>query len=331
MDRAVLPRRADHGDAGALRLTRPDGECGATRGRGVRPAAQARARLALDVRPRAGGRGREPRHLGDRGGGERRLACSPSRTTGSRVRRRRRRASRAPAGRSSSARSRRCSRPASRSTRKLATIDVIRGPSNRRLADADRLWCAAMFETEGEIDELDALLARTYAHANEHLTAIVKPERRLNARQVVRYLQGTKHVAFTTVNERDPAACSTVRRSVHPRPVHGVDRRCSCAAPPPAREPGVQRCAHGRRHGRHRRTRTRDDHRTGRSRSRELEPVWREIYGSSPFEWGDGVVFMRIEPTSMWAYAFQPENFPASRDTDLSHICDGHVRFRRLR
>jgi len=39
--------------------------------------------------------------------------------------------------------------------------------------------------------------------------------------------------------------------------------------------------------------------------------VWREIYGSSPFEWGDGVVFMRIEPTSMWAYAFHPENFPA--------------------
>ena len=42
----------------------------------------------------------------------------------------------------------------------------------------------------------------------------------------------------------------------------------------------------------------------------DIEPVWREIYGSSPFEWGEGVVFMRIEPTSMWAYAFHPENFP---------------------
>jgi len=41
----------------------------------------------------------------------------------------------------------------------------------------------------------------------------------------------------------------------------------------------------------------------------EIEPVWREIYGSSPFEWGDGVVFIRIEPTSMWAYAFHPERF----------------------
>jgi hypothetical protein len=44
----------------------------------------------------------------------------------------------------------------------------------------------------------------------------------------------------------------------------------------------------------------------------ELEPVWREIYGSSPFDWAEGVVFMRVEPTSMWAYAFHPENFPES-------------------
>ena len=41
----------------------------------------------------------------------------------------------------------------------------------------------------------------------------------------------------------------------------------------------------------------------------EIEPVWREIYESSPFEWGEGVVFMRIEPTSMWAYASRPGDF----------------------
>jgi hypothetical protein len=42
-----------------------------------------------------------------------------------------------------------------------------------------------------------------------------------------------------------------------------------------------------------------------------LNRVWTEIYGSSPFSWGEGVVFMVIEPSSMWAYAFHPENFPA--------------------
>src|SRR5215831_15383704 len=59
-----------------------------------------------------------------------------------------------------------------------------------------------MYESDDDIRELQALLDRTFAAANPHLAQIVKPERRLNARQVVRYLQGTKHVAFGTVNER---------------------------------------------------------------------------------------------------------------------------------
>src|SRR5436305_8216142 len=59
-----------------------------------------------------------------------------------------------------------------------------------------------MYESDEDIRELQALLDRTLAGANPHLARIVKPERRLNARQVVRYLRGTKHVAFATVNER---------------------------------------------------------------------------------------------------------------------------------
>jgi hypothetical protein len=35
-----------------------------------------------------------------------------------------------------------------------------------------------------------------------------------------------------------------------------------------------------------------------------------EIYGSSPFTWGEGVAFMVVEPSSMWAYAFHLEEFP---------------------
>jgi hypothetical protein len=41
-----------------------------------------------------------------------------------------------------------------------------------------------------------------------------------------------------------------------------------------------------------------------------LDRAWTEIYGSSPFSWGEGVVFMVIESSSMWAYAFHPEEFP---------------------
>ena len=41
-----------------------------------------------------------------------------------------------------------------------------------------------------------------------------------------------------------------------------------------------------------------------------LEPVYRELYESSPFGWGEDVVLVRVEPTSMWSYSFRPEAFP---------------------
>jgi uncharacterized pyridoxamine 5'-phosphate oxidase family protein len=167
-----------------------------------------------------------------------------------------------------------------------------------------------MFETEAEIEELDELLDRTLAHANKHLAGIVKPERRLNARQVVRYLQGTKHVAFATVNERgQPRVAPLDGVFIHGRFTVSTGREaarlrhlranpaCS-AAHVDGDTVGIVVHGHVTIVGRQ------------NAASEEIEPVWREIYGSSPFEWGEGVVFMRVEPTSMWAYAFHPENFP---------------------
>jgi len=40
-----------------------------------------------------------------------------------------------------------------------------------------------VFETEDEIRELQAFIDRTLDRANPHLLSIVKPSRRLNARQ----------------------------------------------------------------------------------------------------------------------------------------------------
>lgn len=166
-----------------------------------------------------------------------------------------------------------------------------------------------MFETEEEIEELDELLDRTLSHANAHLTRIVKPERRLNARQVVRYLQGTKHVAFATVNERGQPRVApldgvfirgrfTVSTGGDAARLRHLRANAACSA---AHMDGdtVGIVVHG-----HATIIGRED-----PPAAEIEPAWREIYGSSPFEWGDGVVFMRVEPTSMWAYAFHPENF----------------------
>lgn len=167
-----------------------------------------------------------------------------------------------------------------------------------------------MLESEDEIRELQALIDRTFAQANPHLAGIVKPERRLTARQVVRYLQGTKHVAFGTVNERGQPRVApldgvfirgrfTVSTGGRAARLRHLRANPACSA---AHMDGdaIGIVVHG--------------HATliGRKDQgvEEIEPVWRDIYGSSPFEWGEGVVFMRIEPTSMWTYAFRPESFP---------------------
>ena len=167
-----------------------------------------------------------------------------------------------------------------------------------------------MFETEDDLRKLQALIDRTFASANPHLAKIVKPERRLTAQQVVRYLQGTKHVAFATVNERGEPRVA---------PLDGVFIRGRFTVSTGGR---AARLRHLRANPACSATHVDGDtigivvngHATvigaGDEGVDEIEPVWRDVYGSSPFEWGEGVVLMRIETTSMWAYAFHPENFP---------------------
>ena len=166
-----------------------------------------------------------------------------------------------------------------------------------------------MYESDNDIRELQALLDRTFARANPHLGGIVKPERRLNARQIVRYLQGTKHVAFATVNAKgEPRVAPLDGVFIHGRftvstggraaRLEHLRRNAACSA---AHMDGdvVGIVVNGRAT-----IIGRDDQGVD-----EIEPVWREIQGSSPFEWEKGVVFMRIEPTSMWSYAMHPEGF----------------------
>lgn len=168
-----------------------------------------------------------------------------------------------------------------------------------------------MHEREGDVAWLQELLDRTLARANPHLRSIVTPERRLTARQVVRYLQGTKHVAFATVNLHGEPRVSpldgvfirsrfTVSTGGRAARLRHLRANPACSA---VHMDGdvVAITVHGRA----------TILEAGAAGVDEVEPVWREIYGSSPFEWGEGVVFMRIEPTSMWAYAFHPESFPA--------------------
>jgi uncharacterized pyridoxamine 5'-phosphate oxidase family protein len=166
-----------------------------------------------------------------------------------------------------------------------------------------------MFETDAELAELDAMFQGHLERANPHMLAIVKPDRRLTARQVSRYLTGTKHVAFATVTWKgEPRVSPLDSLFIHGRFTLSTDevatrvkhlrRNPACSA---VHMDGDRIAVAvngtvewiGREH---------PDH-------DEIHAAWKRTYESDPYDWGNVVLF-RIRPTTMWAYAFHPEEFP---------------------
>jgi general stress protein 26 len=166
-----------------------------------------------------------------------------------------------------------------------------------------------MFETDAELAELDTLFQAHMAGANPHMLAIVTPERRLTARQVANYLTGTKHVAFATVTSKgEPRVSPLDSLFIHGRftlstggeatKLKHLRRNPGCSA---VHMDGdrIAVAVNGtvewipREH---------PDH-------DEIHGAWSRQYESDPYSWSEGVVFFRIQPATMWAYAFQPEQF----------------------
>jgi general stress protein 26 len=59
-----------------------------------------------------------------------------------------------------------------------------------------------MYETAEEVTELQALLDRSHGGSGDHMRSIVTDERRLTAEQVVKYMQGVKHVSLGTLTSK---------------------------------------------------------------------------------------------------------------------------------
>ncbi len=167
-----------------------------------------------------------------------------------------------------------------------------------------------MFETDVEVAELQALFDETMRHANPHMRSIVHPGRRLSANQVVRYLQGTRHVAFATVSpEGEPRVSPLDALFIHGRFTMSTGRRatkvrhlqanpaCSAVHMDGDR---IAVVANGTVEW------IEPDH----PDHRLIHRTWTETYESDPYTWGD-IVFFRLVPSTMWAYAFNPDDFPA--------------------
>lgn len=167
-----------------------------------------------------------------------------------------------------------------------------------------------MHETRADLEAMQAMMDATLARANPHMRGIVTDKGRLTASQVVRHLDGIKHVAFATVNRKgeprvspldtlfvggrftmstggEAARLDNLRRNPAASAVHMVGDEIAVVVNGRVEWISRDHPDHDQIHG-----------------------AWSSAYESDPYSWGDEIVFFRLEPRSMWAYAFRPPDFP---------------------
>ena len=163
-----------------------------------------------------------------------------------------------------------------------------------------------MRETAEELAELQALLDRSVAGGNEHLQAIMTPERLLTAEQMVQLLGGMQVLVVATVTaDGRPLTSCVDAHLLHGRWVFTTDAIATKARHLAAR-PAVS-ATHARgdtfgvfTHG-------------VAERLTPEHPDFAEVdehltahYESSPSTWAPDIAYLRIQPRWMLAYAADP-------------------------
>lgn len=164
-----------------------------------------------------------------------------------------------------------------------------------------------MLETVDEIQELQALLDASFGRASAHLRSIMTPERRLSAVDLVDQLTGIAVLDVATVTATgEPRISALDGHFLHGRwhfTTDGVSpkarqmraRPSVSAAFTPREDYGV--FCHGK-------VRFLSD---GMQEFDDLEQHCLRTYGQSPREWGEQIVYLRIEPSWMVGWAMGPE------------------------
>jgi general stress protein 26 len=171
-----------------------------------------------------------------------------------------------------------------------------------------------VLESDAELDELDAMLERSFAGAGPHLTGIISPKRRLTARQLAAYLVGVKHFVVATTTAGGAPRCSAVDTLFLHGHVWFSTSSTSAKARHLERRPALS-AAHVIGddvgifvHGTARVVRGATDE------AATLAPHWRDVYGGTPEEWVDAphdARYIEVVPTSLYTYAFDRERFEA--------------------
>jgi hypothetical protein len=169
-----------------------------------------------------------------------------------------------------------------------------------------------MHESDEELDELDALLARLFAGAGAHLTGIISDDRRLSARDLCRYFVGVKHLVVATTTARGEPRCSAVdtlfvrgrfwfsTSATSSKMIHLERRPALSGAHVLGDDVGV--FVHG----------TARIVRGATEEAAALAPFWREIYGGTPEDWvgaPSDARYVEVVPHTIFTYAFNRERF----------------------
>ena len=166
-----------------------------------------------------------------------------------------------------------------------------------------------MYESETEVLALQGLLDRSMGNAGPHVRSIFGREHWLSARQVCLYLQGVKQVAAATVTSKgEPRVAPMDAAFFHGRFYLSTDVK-SLRARHLAKRPAVSVTyfegadlviiAHGRA----------VFVKEGEPEFPALDGEWVKAYGKSVPEVSTTVRFIRVDPSVMLAYAFNPERF----------------------
>jgi uncharacterized pyridoxamine 5'-phosphate oxidase family protein len=166
-----------------------------------------------------------------------------------------------------------------------------------------------MYESDVEIIELQSLLNSSMDNAGPHVRSIFDRNQWLSARQVCLHLHGVKQVAAATVTSKgEPRVApidavffhrrfylSTDSKSLRAR--HLIKRPAVSVTYFEGADPVI--IVHGK---------AMFIHKTD-SEFGILDSEWIKAYGKSILELSQTVEFIRVDATTMLAYAFHPERF----------------------
>jgi hypothetical protein len=175
-----------------------------------------------------------------------------------------------------------------------------------------------MRETPDEIAALQDLIDRSFDTASAHLRGIMEPQRRLTAEQLVADVPSPAVLNVATVTRSgEPRLSALDGHFLHgrwhfttagdsPKAVHLRARPAVSASYTPRDGYGI--FCHGRA-----------TLLAGDERQQLIEHCTR-VYGQSPENFGDGIAYVRIEPTWLVGFAFSEEEMAAFlNERDSSH------------